>query len=118
MNTKLFFIIFVSVFVLLIVSLVIGNILESNGTLRELSPKGIALVKTFYFSQFCVLVFSVIPLVLRYFISAQIKIGNKESYIVQWLQVHEQGMNYGLWTLCLFGLIMAVPAAIKAGFFK
>ena len=40
MNTKICLIIFVSAFGLLIVSAIIGNILESNGTLRTLGSKG------------------------------------------------------------------------------
>lgn len=118
MNTKIFLIIFASVFGFLIVSAIIGNILESNGILKTLSPKGIAVVKMSYFALFCVLVFSLVPLVLKYFISMQIKIGNKESFLLQWIQGHEQGVVYGFWTLCVIGLCVAVPAAIKAGFFK
>ena len=40
MNTKICLTIFASAFGLLIVSAIIGNILESNGTLNTLSPKG------------------------------------------------------------------------------
>jgi Cu/Ag efflux pump CusA len=118
MNTKIYLIIFASAFGVLIVSAIFGNILESNGTLKTLSPIGIAAVKLFYVALFCVLCFSLIPLLLTYFISAQIKIGNGESFLIQWLQAHEKGFIYGFWALCVIGLCMAVPAAIKAGFFK
>ena len=117
MNTKLFLIIFASAFGLLIVSAVIGNILESNGTVKTLSPRGITAVKISYLALFCVLVFSRVPLLLRYFISAQIKIGNGELFLIKWLQAHEQGVVYGFWTMCVIGLCIAVPAAIKNGFF-
>ncbi len=118
MNTKISIIIFVSALVVLIVSAIVGNILESNGTLKTLSPKGIVAVKIFYFAVFCVLAFSLVPIVLKYFISGQIKIGNEESFLIQWLQTHEKGVVYGFWALCVIGLSMAVPAAIKDGFFK
>ena len=118
MNTKICLIVFASVFGLLIVSAIIGNILESNGTLKTLSPRGVAAVKMFYFALFCVLVFSLVPLLLKYFISAQIKIGNEELFLIKWLQAHEQGVVFGFWTLCVIGLCMALPAAMRAGFFK
>jgi hypothetical protein len=118
MNTKICLIIFASTFGLLIVSAIVGNILESNGTLKTLSPTGVMAVKMFYFVLFCVLVFSLVPLVLRYFISAQIKIGNGEFFLIKWLQAHEQGVVYGFWIFCIIGLCIAVPAANRAGFFK
>ena len=118
MNTKICLIVFASVFGLLIVSAIIGNILESTGTLKTLSPKGVTAVKMFYFALFCVLVFSLVPLLLKYFISAQIKIGNEELFLIKWLQAHEQGVVFGFWTLCVIGLCMALPAAMRAGFFK
>lgn len=118
MNTKICLIIFASAFGFLIVSAIIGNILESNGTLKTLSPQGIAAVKMFYFALFCVLVFSLVPLLLKYFISAQIKIGNGELVLIKWLQAHEQGVVFGFWIFCVIGLCIALPAAIKAGFFK
>ena len=118
MNTKACLIVFVSAFGLLIVSAIIGNILESNGTVKALSPKGIAVVKMFYFALFCVLGFSIVPLALRFFISAQIKIGNGEFFLIKWLQAHEQGFVLGVWIMSIIGLCISLPAAIKDGMFK
>jgi hypothetical protein len=118
MNTKPCLIVFVVTLALVIVSAIIGNILESNGILVRLSPKTMTTVKAFYFTLFCVLVFTMIPLFLRYFISMQIKIGNAGFFMIQWLQAHERGVVYGFWTFCAIGLSIAVPAAIKSGFFK
>jgi len=118
MNTKACLIVFVSAFGLLIVSAVIGNILESNGTLKAHSPKGIAAGKVFYFALFCVLGFSIVPLALRFFISAQIKIGKAEFFLIKWLQAHEQGFIFGIWIMFIIGLCISLPSAIKDGFFK
>ena len=57
MNTKACLIVFASAFGLLIVSAIIGNILESNGTFKTLSPKATSAVMIFYFALFCVLGF-------------------------------------------------------------
>jgi len=118
MNTKPCLIFFVATLALIILSAIIGNILESNGTLGKLDPKTITAVKAYYFALFCVLIFSMVPLLLRYFISMQIKIGNADFFMIQWLQAHERGVVYGFWVFCVIGFCIAVPAAIKGGFFK
>ena len=118
MNTKICLIIFASAFGLLIVSAIIGNILESNGVLGTLGSKGTTAIMVFYFALFCVLGFSIVPLALRFFISAQIKIGNGEFFLIKWLQAHEQGFVLGVWIMSIIGLCISLPAAIKDGMFK
>ena len=118
MNTKPCLIVFIATVVLIIVSAVIGNILESNGTLGRLGPNAVTGVKAFYLTLFGMLAFSLVPLLLRYFISAQIKIGNADLFLIKWLQDHEKGVIYGFWIFWLIGLCIAIPAAIKGGFFK
>jgi hypothetical protein len=118
MNTKTYLIVFGTTFALIIISAIIGNILEANGTLNKLGPNAVTVVKAFYFTLFCVLVLSIVPVVLRYFITMQIKIGNADFFMIQWLRAHEKGVVYGFWLFCLIGLCLAVPAVIKDGFFK
>lgn len=120
MNIKIFLIIFVSVLGVFILSAVIGNILESNGMLtREvIGSKGATAVKIFYFVLFCVLGFSIVPLAIRFFIFMQVKIGNSELFLVQFLQAHEKGVVLGVWCMLIIGLCIAVPGSIKDGFFK
>jgi len=118
MTSKPSLIIFIATLVILIGSAIIGNILESNGTFGRLGPNAICAVKAFYFTLFCILVLSLIPLVLSYFISAQMKIGNGDVFLIKWLQVHEKGIVFGFWALCVMGLCIALPAIIKAGFFN
>ena len=78
-----------------------------------LSPNATSAVMIFYFALFCVLGFSIVPLALRFFISAQIKIGNGELFLVKWLQAHEQGFVFGVWIMFIIGLCISLPAAIK-----
>ncbi|MBU0544169.1 MAG: hypothetical protein KKH97_02370 [Proteobacteria bacterium] len=118
MNIKICLIILTSAFGLLIVGAIIGNILESNGTLETLGPKGITAVKLTYFILFCVMGFTLVPIALRYFITMQLKIGNGEFILIKWIQAHEQAVICGFWSLFFIGLCIAVPAAIKNGFFK
>jgi hypothetical protein len=120
MNIKIFLIIFVSVLGVFILSAVIGNILESNGMLtREvIGSKGATAVKIFYLVLFCVMGFSIVPLAIRFFIFMQVKIGNSELFLVQFLQAHEKGVVLGVWCMLIIGLCIAVPGSIKDGFFK
>jgi hypothetical protein len=120
MNASVFLIIFLSAFGLLILGAVIGNILESSGTVTKetIGSRGTTAVMVVYFVLFCVLGFSIVPLAIRVFIFLQIKIGNAEVFLVRFLQAHEQSVVFGVWGLFVLGLCIAVPAGIKDGFFK
>jgi len=120
MNTKIFLIILASAFGLIIVGAIVGGIMESQGTLTKetIGPKGITAIQLIYFTLFCIMGFALVPIVIRYFIVMQIKIGNEELFLIQWLQTHEHAVVYGFWSLFVIGLCIAVPAAIKDGFFK
>ena len=118
MAYKPFLIIFVSTFALLVLSSIVGSVLESSGTLGKLTPRQITAIKVFYFALFCVLGFSLVPLVLRLVVTLQARIGNADLLIVRFLQSHEKGIVYSFWALFLIGLSIAVPYAIKDGFFK
>ena len=118
MNIKICLITLASAFGLLIVGAIIGNILESNGTLETLGTKGITAIKLTYFVLFCVMGFTIVPVALKYFITMQIKIGNGEFFLIKWIQIHERAVIYGFWSLFVIGLCIAIPAAIKDGFFK
>jgi len=120
MNTKLYVILLASSFGLMILGAIVGGILESSGivTRETLGPKGVTAVVGFYLLLFIVGAFALVPLLVRWFTSAQIKIGNDESFIIRWLEEHEQAAVYGIWGLFFLGLCMAVPAMLKSGVFK
>jgi len=120
MNTRIFIIILAASFGLMILGAVIGGILESSGTVtREtLSSKNSITILIIYFTLFCAAAFAFVPLVVRIFIVMQIKIGNGDFYLIKWFQTHEHAVIYGFWIFMIIGLCIAVPAAIKDGFFK
>ena len=119
MNTKIFLIIFVSAFALMLLSDAIFNILESNGVLTKLTigSRDVSPCTIFQFAMFCVLGFSIWPLAVKLFIFLQIKIGNAELPLVKFLQSHEQAFVYGVWCMLILGLCIALPDSIKEGFF-
>ena len=106
MNTRTYLIILGSSFALLIIGAIVGNILESNGTLsaETIGPKGIAAVISAYFVLFCVMAFAIVPLAIRFFIVMQIKIGNGEFFLIKWFQAHEQTIVYFVWGMLIVGL--------------
>jgi len=120
MNTRIFIIILAASFGLMILGAVIGGILESSGTVtREtLSSNNIIIILIIYFTLFCAAAFAFVPLAVRFFIVMQIKIGNSEFFFIKWLQAHEHAVIYSFWIFMIIGLCIAVPAAVKDGFFK
>jgi hypothetical protein len=113
MDTRPFIILFSASFSLIMLSSVIGKLLESSGVLTKesMGPKWIAVVAAFFFSLFCVMAFSLVPLVLRAFISMQIRIGNGGLFLVKWISGHERAVVYGIWGLFLTGLVIIVVLA-------
>ena len=120
MNIKLFTVLFFGTLGLIIVSAIIGNILEAKGILTKemLGSKGVTAVLAFYFILFCILALSLAPLALRFFLNMQVKIGNAELGIIRWLQAHEQSVVYGFWGMIAIGLIIIFAMVKPANLFK
>ena len=113
MNTKTYLIILGSSFALMIVGAIVGNILESNGTLSEerIGPRGTAAITLSYVVLFCVMAFAIVPLAVRLFIVMQLKIGNGEFFFIKWVQAHEQAVVYGGWSMMVIGIFIIVTLA-------
>ena len=105
---------------LIIAGAVIGSMLESNGVLTEetIGAAGVTAVLLVYLGLFLVMVFALVPLVIRFFINGQARIGNSGLPVIQWLQQNEKKVVYGVWAFFFIGLCIALPAAVKGGLFK
>jgi hypothetical protein len=116
-------IVFVSTLFLIVAGATIGSILEDSGTLSEetlgpiLGPRGVTAIKIVFFAMFCVLGLSIVPLLVRFFVVGQIRIGHGELFLIKWILAHEKEVIYALWLLCVIGLCTGLQAAIKDGFF-
>ena len=106
MNTKTYLIILGSSFALMVIGSIVGNILESNGTLNadKIGPRGSAAITSAYLALFCVMAFAIVPLAVRLFIVMQLKIGNGEFVFIKWFQTHEQAVVYGFWSMMVIGI--------------
>jgi hypothetical protein len=120
MGLKAWALICASTFFAIIVGAIVGNLLESSGTLSEeaVRYKGQNMVKFAFFILFLIFCFTIIPLAIKLLIFLQVKIGNGEFFMIRWLQAHERKVIYALWGLLFAGMCFAVPSAIKDGLFK
>jgi uncharacterized membrane protein len=113
METKPFVILFSTSFGLVLIGSIVGKLLESSGVLTKenMGPRWTAVVVAFFFGLFCVMAFSLVPLMLRAFIAMQIRIGNGGLFLVRWISGHERAVVYGFWGLFLAGLVIIVALA-------
>lgn len=120
MNTKPFLIILAVSFGLAIVGSIAGGVLQSafKLTTDQLGPGWVRVIKLSYLALFGMIGFSLVPVALNYFVSMQIRIGNGELAVIKWLSAHMRQVVYAVWGLLVVGLGIALPAAVRAGFFK
>ena len=120
MSTKVYVIILATAFGIFILSAIINGILESRSIIyaERISPELLTAINVFYFILFLAIGFTIMPLMLKFFIWGQIKIGHGELSIIKWLVTNENAVVYGFWGFCLLGLLIALPLSIKDGFFK
>jgi hypothetical protein len=105
MNTRIFLIIFLSALGLIIAGSLVVNYLESRGSLSAptIGANGIDAWQLGCFALFCVMAFAFVPLVVRFFIHMQIKVGNAEFVLVKFFQAREKAIVYGFWVIMLLG---------------
>ena len=75
------------------------------------------LAKLVAFGFFLVMAFAAIPLMLRFFLFAQRRIGNESLPMVRSLSEHQTAVVLAVWALFLLGLAVAMPAMISDEFF-
>jgi hypothetical protein len=108
---KFFAFLAVGSFVAMIALSVLGAILQSRGWHPDPEhPDRIGyLVGGVFVALFLLLAFSLVPLMIRLFVSGQARIGNRELGLIQLLAAHERGAAYAIWALWGTGLAIATP---------
>jgi hypothetical protein len=74
-------------------------------------------IKIAVFAMFVLAGLGAVPLMLRLFLAGQRWIGNGAHPAVRMLDAHQTLIVVGFWSMCLVGLAIAMPFAIKDGFF-
>ena len=97
---------FLGAFGLTIVAAVVGNVLESKGYLSEeqLGSQGVKTGMAIFFGLFCLICLTIIPLMIRLFISGHIAIGNGDLPPIRWLRAHENTVVFAVWAFFVLGL--------------
>lgn len=65
-----------------------------------------------FWTLFLTMVIAVVPIVIKIFVWAQVRIGNGNHWLVQWLQQHEAGVMWTVWGVIVVALIMATPTIL------
>ena len=116
LSTKTYVLVFLSAIAALVLLGVAAAILQRTTAYRD----GVALetpVKIFAFAVFLAMGVSGMPLMLRLFLAGQRHLGNAGHPLVRLLADHETLVVVGFWSVCVVGLAIAMPVAIKDGFF-
>ncbi len=118
MNIKKCTIICVISLGLILILSMIGGVLESSGivTKESVGPLGIKIILAIYVALFIIPAFAVVPPFLRAFTMLQRAIGHGDFVIIKFIRKNERNITYCIWVIFLFGIIMALPFAIKDWF--
>jgi hypothetical protein len=104
-----------ALFAALILLAILGNLLNGGRPLKD--PMLMMGARILFFGLFLALAFSLIPLMLKIFLAAQLKIGNGELGFVKALAGHQAAVVWVVWGIFIAGLAIALPAAINDDFF-
>jgi hypothetical protein len=103
-------------FAAIVIIAMVGNILHDQGVLADGSAMQM-IAKIVFFSLFLVFGYSCIPLMVKFVLSGQQKIGNADVPLVRAMVAREARIIIVFWLLITAGLAIAIPAAIMDGFF-
>jgi uncharacterized membrane protein len=86
--------------------------------IEEWGKKHQSLIKGIVIALFLVFAAAAVPVFLKVFLSIQIRIGNGDVDFVKFLRTHVMQVVYAVWIFFALGLMVALPAMIKNGFFS
>jgi len=104
-------------FAAIIVFAAIGNVLHDQGLVAD-SPRSQSIAKALFFGLFLLFGLSAIPLMVRLVLAGHQRMGNANQPIIRTMLAHERFIVLAVWALIGLGLALAVPAAIRDGFFE
>jgi hypothetical protein len=104
------------IFGLMLVAIFAGGLLQSSGLVKN--PAALETpAKIFFFTLFVLFGFSIIPLMVYIVLGVQVMIGHGNVGPVKAALDHAWWIIGALWLLIAAGLVVALPAAIRDGFF-
>lgn len=116
LSTKAYALVFVVALGALLLFCAMGAVLQRTAAVRDTAALETP-VKIFVFAVFLAMGFSVMPLMLHLFLAGQRRLGNAGHPLVRLLGDHQTLVVVGFWSVGLVGLAVAMPVAIRDGFF-
>jgi hypothetical protein len=98
-------------FVSMLCAAVTGSAIYQGETEVRWNPVRI-LLAALVLLGFLVFVYMLLPLLLRGFLQAQVRIGNTELPLVCWLLSHERTAWFAVWAIWTLGIAIGLPFAI------
>ena len=105
-----------TLFAAMVVMAIIGNVLHDQGFIPDSSAAQMA-ARVIFFGLFLSFGYSAIPLMVKFVLAGQVKIGNEDVTLVRAAIARQTHITIVLWILITAGLLIAIPAAIHDGFF-
>ena len=105
-----------ALFAAIVVMAMIGNVLHDQGFIPDSSAAQMA-ARVIFFGLFLAFGYSTIPLMVKFVLAGQVKIGNEDVTLVRAAIARQTHIIIALWVLITAGLLIAIPAAIHDGFF-
>jgi hypothetical protein len=105
-----------ALFAAIIVMAMVGNVLHDQGYIPDSSAAQTA-ARVIFFGLFLAFGYSAIPLMVKFVLAGQVKIGNEDVTLVRAAIARQTHIIIAFWVLITAGLLIAVPAAVHDGFF-
>lgn len=108
--------VFGGILVAIVAAAAAGNAIQSAGVVRD--PGALETpVKIGFFTLVVLLAFSAIPLIVNAVLAVQTALGNGDVPPIKAAIAHSNAIVGILWLLMAAGLAVALPAAVRQGFF-
>ncbi len=95
----------------------LGNVLAASGLIKNGAALQTAM-KIFFLALTVALAFSMIPVIVKGVLAAQVAFGNGNLALVKTAIEHEVAIILTLWSFMLFGFAVALPFAIRQRFLQ
>ncbi len=114
MNVKVYGKVVACAFGAVIILSIAGSIIEASGIVSSPQSYRIAqiIAMTTGLILFLIIGFAMVPVLIRFFVLLQVKMGNSEHRTVEFLIQNEKYTVYGFWIFYAIGALIAIPAMI------
>jgi hypothetical protein len=120
MDQKKCLIVFFSLVVLVIIVSIVGGVFVSKGALTKevIGAPAFTLLFIIYTVLLFIMFFPLVPVIIRFFINAHIKIGNSDLPLIKWMRNNEKKVAFYIWAFYLIVLSVALPVLVQNDLFK